>query len=420
MMAWVFFLYLVKEQALFVFLWKQLFFFPQDMVSLFRLFLVVVLLVGSCSCDIVVATTAQPYVAIAASGDSISVAFNAQAGSCTDANNPSLPWDVPFDANHVVKCASSATRTFSIMEQAICAGQPIKNSVNVAMFGATMVANGYAQAVSIRSNLTGIHGRKKIISFMGHNDACSGHADEMYSPPGLFVQNCNDRPYPIDRDATNFCYYYQQSYERELRRSLDVYITMANSSVTIVVPGRVSQICNLANSPATPLNVDGVFTCQGMWITADTLGTNICRPLTYFNFLHGSCSDLRVTSLYNMLLAYRSSIIAVVAEYNALAVGAKSAVYKFNGVSSGGATKAAVVQINYSDVAWKSPFDSTLIGECDCFHPTLAGQNSLALHGYQGRQCSESSPCCKDDPSNVLASAKCSEYDTTSFIPGAF
>jgi hypothetical protein len=97
----------------------------------------------------------------------------------------------------------------------------------------------------------------------------------------------------------------------------------------------------------------------------------ICGSLT------ADCSDERVASAYQISKAYRDILAAVSAEYAA-------------------GPKAAGVDVVFSDAAWRGNFDDEDISCCDCFHPSVSGQDRLARVLLEGVVCNNEDICCSD------------------------
>jgi hypothetical protein len=130
----------------------------------------------------------------------------------------------------------------------------------------------------------------------------------------------------------------------------------------------------------------------------------ICGSLT------ADCSDERVAAAYQMTKAYRDILATVAAEYTAVPQNAKTA---------NGATKAPGVEIVFSDAAWRTHIDENDISCCDCFHPSVQGQDRLARGLLEGISCGNTDVCCADT-SNPVSDGRCLQEDRSGAFVGGF
>lgn len=319
--------------------------------------------------------------AIDAAGDSITKGFNAVSASpCPNDDQEGFNW-LTGDTHGGSFCNAGAENVFSFLERSECerGSNLFAANPNSAASGARMLTDFVNQANNIKIVLNAQQSPRLAAVFLGHNDICSG-----------VVNKTNASCASSDLDPTNYCATRSTSFERELRRGLEILITLSNSRVVVMSPVRLSQLCNFSTKSSCQFG-----SCQTLWRIAD-----ICVPLT------DDCSSTRVIDAYNTTKAYRDVIKRVAAEYAAIAPGGTSPVVQVGGATVGGATLAAGTVVAFSDAAWNYKFRSEELSCCDCFHPSWVGQNTLARIAKVGLTCSRLFPCCKEtgDP---LTDAKC-------------
>ena len=324
--------------------------------------------------------------ALDVAGDSISKGFNASSAfPCSNGDQENYNW-LSSDTHGSSFCSSGAEGVFSIAERIECEiGTNIFTpSSNSARSGATLVSDLVVQAGNVKTYLSGQPVQRMAAVFLGHNDNCSGT-----------IAKTNASCSSSDLDPANYCKTRPDSFERELRKGLDVLISIGNTRVGVVAPVRVSQLCNFGSK--SNCQVGG--TCQFLWGSA-----NICGALTR------DCSATRISDTFTTMKAFRDILKIVTAEYDAVPVGGTSPVVMIGGQIVGGAVKAAGTTVVYSDAPWFYRFKSEHLSCCDCFHPSGIGQDSLARLLKNGLTCSRLNPCCKDtgDP---VADGKCSITD---------
>jgi len=320
--------------------------------------------------------------AIDVAGDSISKGFNASSAfPCSNGDQENYNW-LTSDTHGSAFCSSGSENVFSVFERMECdAGANLFTPLpNHAASGATLVRDLVNQAGNIKTYLAAQPVDRMAVVFLGHNDNCSGTIAKTNS-------SCSNP----DLDPTNYCKTRPESFERELRKGLDILITIGNTRVGVVAPVRVSQLCNFG----TKSNCQLGGSCQFLWGL-----TNVCGALTR------DCSATRIADSYNTVKGYRDILKAVTAEYAALRQGGASQVMVIGGQTVGGAIKAQGTEVVYSDAPWFYRFNATQLSCCDCFHPSAGGQDTLARMLKNGLSCSRLNPCCRDtgDP---LADGKC-------------
>lgn len=343
--------------------------------------------------------TAYPQLGIQAidiTGDSISKGFNASSSfPCSNGDQEIYNW-ITSRTHGSSFCSTGNENVFSIAERIECEiGASIFSALpNSAESGATLLNDLVIQAGRVKTYLTAQPVQRMAVVFLGHNDNCSGSITKVN-------QSCSS----TDLDPANYCKTKSDSFERELRKGLDVLISTSNTRIGVMAPVRVSQLCNFGGKS----NCQLAGTCQLLWGTV-----NICGALTK------DCSATRVADTYTTMKGYRDILKRVAEEYAAIPIGGLSPVVMIGGQIVGGGTKAAGTTVIFSDAAWRYRFRSDQISCCDCFHPSAAGQDTLARLLKGGLTCSRLNPCCKDtgDP---FADGKCSVTDhKRTFYAGLF
>ncbi len=320
--------------------------------------------------------------AIDVAGDSISKGFNAgNAFPCSNADQESYNW-LTSDTHGSSFCGAGSEGVFSIFERMECdaGANLIAPLPNHAASGATLVQDFVNQAGNVRAFLSAQPAARMAVVFLGHNDNCSGTITKVNA-------SCSGP----DLDPENYCKIKSDAFERELRKGLDVLMSIGDTRVGVVSPVRVSQLCNFGGK--TNCQLGG--TCQFLWGTV-----SICGPLTR------DCSATRVADSYTTMKSYRDILKSVTDEYAAIPDGGTSPVVMIGGQTVGGGVKAAGTVFVHTDGPWFYRFNSAQISCCDCFHPSGIGQNTLARLLKNGLLCSGLNPCCRDtgDP---LTDGKC-------------
>jgi hypothetical protein len=324
--------------------------------------------------------------AIDVAGDSISKGFNAgNSFPCTNGDQENYNWLTSSTSGSNL-CSAGSEGVFSIRERLQCAlGTTIlAKTPNSAASGATMLNNFVSQASSVRAYLDAQSGRKLAAVFLGHNDNCSGTLTKINA-------TCSSP----DLDPNNHCRTRNEAFERELRKGLDILITTANTRIGVVAPVRASQLCNFSSK--TNCQIGG--NCQFLWGSV-----NICGSLTR------GCSNTQVIDAYVTMQGYREILKRVTEEYAAIPIGGQSPIVTMGGQTVGGALRSFGVEVVYTDAPWFYRFSSEQLSCCDCFHPSGAGQNTLARLLTGGLTCSRQNPCCKDT-GDALTDGRCSQLE---------
>ena len=321
--------------------------------------------------------------AVDITGDSISKGFNASSAfPCSNADQENYNW-MTSDTHGTSLCGAGSENVFSVFEQMECdAGTNLIAPLpNHAASGATMLANFVSQAGNVSTYLAAQPSKRLAVVFLGHNDSCSGTATKVNT-------SCSSS----DLDPNNYCKTTPDAFERELRKGLDILMSVGNTRIGVISPIRVSQLCNFGSKTNCQI---GSFSCQFLWGSV-----NICASLTR------DCSSTRVMDTYTTMKSYHDIIKRVTEEYGAIRSGGRSAIVMIGGQIVGGGVKAFGTVFAYSDVPWFYRFSSAQISCCDCFHPSASGQNTLAALLKNGLFCTRANPCCTDTGDD-LADGKC-------------
>jgi hypothetical protein len=342
------------------------------------------------------------------SGDSISKAFNGRGRfPCPNRDQEHFNW-ATSDTNGLNFCTAGPEGVYSQAERIECArGSEIaKATPNHARSGAEMLKDFAAQAAAIKEYLSAQPAPRYVPVLLGHNDVCGGKVQK-------FQASCDRGD---DQDPNNHCRTTPAAFERELRKGLDILITIPDTRIGMAAMVRVSQLCNLGAKQSCQ-----TFTsCTELWRAVAYVGwifgsdNGICGSLTV------NCSPERLIDAYLTAVAYRDLTERVAAEYAAVPAGGTSPIVTIAGQTVGGAVKAAGVAVVYSDAAWRFRFGMEHLNCCDCFHPSPVGQNVASFAFLHGLTCTPATPCCRDtgDP---LADARCTAVDTEgTFYPGFF
>ncbi len=322
--------------------------------------------------------------AVDVTGDSISKGFNASSSfPCSNGDQENYNW-ITSDTHGNGFCSAGSEGVFSVFERMECdaGGNLFAPVPNHAASGATLVRDFFTQAGSVKTYLSAQPVQRMAVVFLGHNDNCSGVTTK--SNP-----SCSS----TDLDPANYCKTNAASFERELRKGLDVLISIGNTRVGVVSPIRVSQLCNFGSKS----NCQFAGTCQFLWGVI-----NICSSLT------SDCSPTRIADSYTTMKLYHDILKSVSSEYASIPVGGSSPVVMVGGQIVGGGIKAVGTTVAYSDAPWYYRFTSNQISCCDCFHPSGLGQDTLARLLKDGLTCSvRSGTCCGRDTGDALSDGKC-------------
>jgi len=331
-------------------------------------------------------------------GDSISEGFNAVSDgeTCPESELEQRNFSTG-DTHGGELCSDGGEGVFSHAESLECVqGQQIvRADSNAADSGARMLTGFFDQSGAAAAFLAGQPEPRYVTILLGHNDICSGTVDRVQA-------SC---PRGADQDPTNHCRTTPAAFERELRKGLDVLLGVSSLRIGVAAPVRVSLLCvHGGREPCRP----EIEECQDVWRAAVTLGLpdekGICGSLT------ADCSDARVASAYEMTRAYREVIARVAAQYAAVPSGGSSPVVVVGGQTVGGAVKASGVEVVFSDASWRARFDETDVSCCDCFHPSVSGQDRIARGLLEGIVCGDADPCCADTGDPVL-DGRCAQED---------
>lgn len=320
--------------------------------------------------------------AVDVAGDSISKGYNAgNSFPCSNGDQETYNW-LSSDTHSTDLCSTGPENVYSFLERLECTlnFNILARNPNSAASGARLLTDFVNQANSIKTYLNEQPAPRLAAVFLGHNDNCSGVNTKSNA-------SCSS----TDLDPANYCRTKNDAFERELRKGLDVLMSVPDTQIGVAAPVRVSQLCNFGSK--TNCQIAG--TCQFLWGVV-----NICGSLTT------NCSDARIIDTYTTMKAYRDIIKRVTAEYALITDNGVSPVVMIGGQIVGGGTKAPGTTFQYSDAAWMYKFSASQISCCDCFHPSQTGQNTLGRMMKDGLACSPFQPCCKEtgDP---LTDAKC-------------
>ena len=345
---------------------------------------------------------------IDAIGDSISKAVNAGGvGKCTNLDQENLNWATSITQDGTF-CGDGGDGVYSQAERIECRqGAMIVNAdPNSAESGAEMLKDFFAQAQESAA-LFGMEppaAPRYVAVEMGHNDICSGTIER--------IQADCDRG--DDQDPMNHCRTTEAAFEREFRKGLDVLITVPELKIGIAAPVRVTQLCNHAAKTNCSL-LGG--SCGSLW---ERFADGSVRPTGICGSITKDCSDERLKDGYETARAYRDIMARVSSEYAALAEGESSPVATVGGETVGGTVKAAETSLSFSNASWMYKFTSDQISCCDCFHPSLQGQDGAARILFDGFTCGPTDVCCADT-GDIVSDALCTAEDTSgTFHPGLF
>jgi hypothetical protein len=342
------------------------------------------------------------------SGDSISKAFNGKGSfPCPNHDQEQYNW-ATSDTNGLNFCTAGPDGVYSQAERIECLrGAVINRAVpNHAESGAQMLLDFVNQAGAIHQYLSSQPAPRYVPVLLGHNDVCAGKVPK-------FLPGCE---HGSDQDPNNHCRTRPDAFERELRKGLDILITIPETRIGVAAMVRVSELCNHGNKQ----NCQAFLKCSKVWKAAAYTGwifgadNGICGSLTL------DCSPQRLIDTYLTARAYRDVAERVTGEYAAIPPGGTSPVVTIAGQTVGGATKADGVVVAYSDAAWRVRFPAALLNCCDCFHPSPLGQTVGAATLLQGLTCTAQTPCCRDT-GDTLDEALCTTAETSgTFYPGFF
>jgi lysophospholipase L1-like esterase len=331
-------------------------------------------------------------------GDSITKGFNAvsEGEVCPESEVENRNWSTG-DTHGNDFCSDGGEGVFSQAERLECVQQKqiVRADPNVAISGARMLTEFADESRAAAVFLVGQPEPRYVTILIGHNDVCDGTIDAVRT-------SC---PHGGDEDPRNHCRTTPAAFERELRKGLDALVAVPSLRIGVAAPVRVSLLCAHTGKA---LCIPG-GSCQDLWKAA--IATNVPDERGICGSLTADCSDERVAAAYQMTKAYRDILSTVAAEYATVPENVKTA---------SGATKAPGVEIVFSDAAWRGEFDDEDISCCDCFHPSVQGQDRLARGLLEGLTCGNADVCCADtgDP---VADGRCAQEDRSgAFLSGFF
>ena len=340
---------------------------------------------------------------IDAIGDSISKAVNARE-PCSLNDRENFNWATSITQDGAF-CSDGGDGVYSQAERIECRqGAMIVNAdPNSAESGAEMLKDFFAQAQESAMFLGTQPSPRYVAVEMGHNDICSGTIKRIPET------ECD---WEEDQDPINHCRTTEAAFEREFRKGLDELIAVPDLKIGIAAPVRVTQLCN--HKAKTNCSLFG-GSCESLWERfVDIRSTGICGSITK------DCSDERLKDGYETARAYRDIMEQVSLEYAALAEGEPSPRKTFGDQEVGGVVKAAGTSLSFSNASWVYKFTSEQISCCDCFHPSLQGQDGAARLLFDGFTCSSTDVCCADT-GDIVSAALCAAEDTSgTFHPGLF
>ncbi|MBI2964209.1 MAG: hypothetical protein HYY35_10680 [Deltaproteobacteria bacterium] len=346
--------------------------------------------------------------AMDAVGDSISKGFNStsEGEACPDSDLERRNWSTGV-THGADLCGAGGEGVFSHAERLECLqGRPIvRAEPNAALSGARMLTEFAGLSRAAAGFLAGQPQPRYVTVLLGHNDVCAGTVERQRA-------SC---PNGADEDPRNHCRTTPAAFERELRKGLDALIGVPALRIGVAALVRVSLLCaHAGKAPCRP----GVGSCQELWATAAARGLGdepgICGSLT------ADCSETRVASAYETAAAYRDVLARVAGEYAAVPAGGASPLLRVGGEAVGGATRAPGVEVVFSDAPWRARFDAEDLSCCDCFHPSVAGQDRLARVLFEGLACGDRDPCCADAADPLLAGRCAAEDRSGTFHAGFF
>jgi len=313
---------------------------------------------------------------IAAIGDSITQAFNAQYSRFESCRYQDTP-EYNFSTN------TTGNTTVSIAERAIAFKGSGVATANFGSDGARM-SSGDDQALEAKAWLLNQATPRLITVFLGHNDICAGQRDK-------YQISCSS----ANRDPNNYCRTSAFAYEQQVRQMMDVLVTIPDSQIAIIHPIRVSQLCNFKEEKV----IGSLVSCGDLWEAPDRLPAvfeqdGVCPSLT-------SCSADRVADAYTTWVSYRDISNKVVNEYNLYAAG--DTIPPNLDFGTGNVVRAISVSLETTDVIGNSKFmykdasGNVQLSVCECYHPSKYGQNQLASSLWDGVACSATTPCCNDN-----------------------
>ncbi len=343
-----------------------------------------------------------------ACGDSITKGFNAQSAfPCPNADQEQYNY-ATSDTNGAEACAPGPEGVFSHAERITCLkGAPVISAdPNSARAGARMLTDFVEQAHSAYSFLMAQTAPRYVPILLGHNDVCGGRLFK-------YLLSCE---HGSDQDRNNYCRTTAGAFERELRKGLDILMSVPDLHIGAASMVRVSQLCNHAGKR----NCQTFTSCGDLWSAAAFLGVFFGQDSGLCGSLTSSCTATRIRDAYRTAKTYRDILKRVANEYASIPPGDSSRIVYIGGQAVGGGFKAEGVTIAYSDATWRDRFNSAELSCCDCFHPSAAGQNTTSDILFNGLRCTPERPCCADT-GDALTDGRCAATVTDgTFYPGLF
>jgi hypothetical protein len=173
------------------------------------------------------------------SGDSISKAFNGKGSfPCPNSDQEQYNWATSV-THGASLCGAGPEGVYSQAERIECLrGSMINHAVpNHAESGAQMLLDFVNQAAAIHTYLSTQPAPRYVPVLLGHNDVCGGKVFK-------FLPSCE---HGSDQDPNNHCRTTPEAFERELRKGLDILITIPETRIGVATMVRVSQLCKPGN-----------------------------------------------------------------------------------------------------------------------------------------------------------------------------
>jgi len=320
-------------------------------------------------------------------GDSITKGFNAVSDGefCPESDIENRNWSTG-DTHGAKLCSDGGEGVFSHAERLECVQgkEIVRADPNSALSGARMLTEFADQSRAAAAFLAGQPEPRYVTILLGDDDVCAGTVDRVQT-------SC---PHGADEDPQNHCRTTPHAFERELRVGLKALVGVPSLRIGVAALARVSLLCTHGSRDLCLPFVN----CDDFWKAAVETSVpderGICGSLTK------DCSDERVASAYQISKAYRDILARVAAEYAAR-------------------PKAAGVEVVFSDAAWRGKFDDEDISCCDCFHPSVKGQDRLARVLLEGFTCGNADVCCADTGDPVV-DGRCGVEDRSGTVVAGF
>ena len=321
-------------------------------------------------------------------GDSITKGFNAVSDGdfCPESDIENRNWSTG-DTHGGNLCSDGGEGVFSHAERLECVQgkEIVRADPNSALSGARMLTEFADQSRAAAAFLAGQPEPRYVTILLGDDDVCAGTVDRVQT-------SC---PHGADEDPQNHCRTTPQAFERELRAGLDALVGVPSLRIGVAALARVSLLCTHGSRDLCLPFVN----CDDFWAAA--VETSVPDERGVCGSLTKDCSDERVASAYQISKAYRDILARVAAEYAAR-------------------PNAAGVEVVFSDAAWRGKFDDEDISCCDCFHPSVKGQDRLARVLLEGFTCGNADVCCADTGDPVV-DGRCGVEDRSgTVVPGFF